>query len=296
MGYPLGKAPTQTGTMPTPTEMPTFRGTTPDDMQRILGAQYVTQGLLSNGGGNVIGTSDMSYKVYPGAAFVWTNQAQRLGVLVPFDGVTVPTDPAPASGSRTDVVYVDTNGDVRVNVGYQPGGGGGVILAKFTVPAGVSSTASLSPSVDRDYAIATGATRGRLHAFHDPANGVKGNQNPMTLGTGRFAIPSDRYMRFDLTHCISAMQDADQTAEAAALRWRVYIDNVLEVAFVTRAQWKNPQVNFMSFTKSLPKGVHTVHYVQDQIEGLKTGFMHHKGGPDAYPGNRFEVWDAGAAR
>lgn len=294
MGYPLGKAPIQTGTTPTPTELPTFQGTTPADMQRILGAQYVSYGILPNGGGTVKGTSTMAYVVEPGACFMWTNGTQRLGMLVPFDGVTVPTSPAPASGSRTDCVYVDGMGNVKVAAGAT-NPPEGVTLARFTVPAGISSTASLAPSVDRDYAIQTGATRGRLHAFHDPANGIVGNVNPMTLGVGRFVLPSDRYVRFDLTHCISAQQSTTTAGgEATLIRWRIYIDDVMTGAtFITRAEWDNPQTNFLSFSTQLKAGVHKVHYVQDRYKGA--AFIHHKGGADGWIGNRFEVWDAGAA-
>lgn len=293
MGYPFGKAPQQTGTTPTPAEMPVYQGTTSADMQRIIGAQYMTSGVLPNGGLTVKGSSKMEYVVSPGACFMWINSADKLGMLVPVDGITVPTDPAPSTGSRVDVVYVDGNGNVRVNIGYQPGHSSGVIIAKFTVPAGITGTNNAQLSVDRDFAIPVGASMGRLHAFHDPASdGVIGNVSPMTLGQGRFFLPSDRIVRFDLTHCMGSTMEANQTA--SIIRWRIYVDNAQLGSFVTRAEWDWPQTQFTSISTVLSEGAHTVHYTQDLQGGAR--FVHRKGTAAGYLGNRFEVWDAGVSR
>ena len=274
MGYPWPKAPLEDGT-----------GTTPTDLQRIVGAQYVSSGILPNGGLTVEGTSGMAYKVNSGACFMWVSSSSRLGMLVPVEGTTVNTIPAPSTGSRIDTVYVDGDGAVRVVQGTTIPGG--VAIARFTVPAGITATTAAQQSLDRHFAIPTGASMGLLHRFHDPASGVAGNTSPMTLGAGRFNLSSDSWVRFDLTHCIGG-----ESGEATVMRWRVYIDDVLETAFTTRAEWTIPQVNHMSFTKQLSEGAHKVHYVQDRLYGAR--FIHHKGGADAWPGNRFEVWHSGA--
>ena len=190
---------------------------------------------------------------------------------------------------------MDRDGLVYVTQGAAPAGG--ITLGLFTVPAGVTSTLSAQQSVDRNFAVPAGASIGMLHRFHDPANGIKGNVSPLTLGTGRFSVPSDSWVRFDMTHCLSAIQDADPENESAAVRWRVYIDDVLELAFTTRVTLATPHTNFMSFTVQMSEGVHKVHYVQDQIEGMSgPGWMHHKGTSAGYPGNRFEVWHVGVAQ
>lgn len=282
MGYPWPKAPQADGT-----------GTQPVDLQRIVGAQYATSGILPTGGVTVTGTGSMTYKITAGAVILKTPAG--LGLLHAVEEQTINTLPAPSTGSRTDRVVMDADGRIYITEGATPAGG--ITLAVFTVMAGVTATVNAQQSVDRSYAIPAGASLGLLHKFHDPANDVTGNPNAMTLGNGRFVLPSDRLVRFDLTHCLSAIQKVGNTAtEAAAVRWRVYIDNALELAFTTRVAWTIPQTNFMSFTKQLAPGAHTVHYVQDQIEGFSTGFKHHKGTAAGYPGNRFEVWDAGAAR
>lgn len=282
MGYPWPKAPQSDGT-----------GTTPTDLQRIVGAQYSTSGILPTGGVTVTGTSGMSYRISAGAVVLKTGAG--LGLLHPVEAQTVTTAPAPATGTRTDRIVMDTAGRITVTQGAAPAGG--ITLGLFRVPAGATATSAASQSIDRNYAIPAGASLGLLHKFHDPANGIRGNVDDMQLGTGRFTLPSDRLVRFDMTHCLSAIQESSSDQPSVAIRWRVYIDNAIEYAFTTRVTRAAPQTNFISFTKALSPGAHTVHYIQDQIEGLSgPGWMHHKGTAEGWPGNRFEVWDAGAAR
>lgn len=185
MGYPWPKAPLADGT-----------GTTPTDMQRIIGAQYMTSGILPNGGLTVSGTSSMAYKVAAGAAFMWTSSAAKLGMLVPVDEVTVNTIPAPATGSRIDTVYVDGNGAVKVVQGTSIPSG--VAIARFTVPAGITATTSAQQSTDRDFAIGTGQSLGRLARWADPGGGAAGMAETVRHSS-RFHLPSDRLLRFDLT-------------------------------------------------------------------------------------------------
>lgn len=189
MGHPWPKAPLEDGT-----------GTTPTDLQRIIGAQYVSSGLLPSGGGAVSGTSGMAYAVEAGAAFMWTSFAARLGMLVPFEATTVQTDPAPATGSRTDTVYVDGDGAVRVAIGTKsiPSG---VAISRWTVPAGITATTAAAQSIDRNFAISAGASLGRLAWYRHPGSG-RGATTESTLYAGRFNLPSDRLMRVDLTTTI----------------------------------------------------------------------------------------------
>lgn len=288
MAYPVGKPSTEISPG-------VWQGTTPEGLQRWLGSMFTASGWIpGRHTGKVSGTTSWSYAYEPGAAMMWASWNGGAGLIVPIEAGVVPTSPAPSSGSRSDVVYVDSKGVVRVAQGATSAPEG-VVLDRFVVPAGATNTNGATSNYDRTFAIPAGASLGRLHRFHDPANEIFGNVAAMTLGTGRFSLPSDRLVRFDLTHCISAEQDANPaTGEATVMRWRVYIDNKLEVAFTTRAEWDNPQTNFMSFTKELAEGAHTVHYVQDRLKGAR--FKHHKGTAAAYAGNRFEVWDAGVSR
>ncbi|MGO2360020.1 MAG: hypothetical protein ACTH6N_02715, partial [Brachybacterium tyrofermentans] len=161
MGYPWPKAPLADGT-----------GTTSTDMQRIIGSQYMSSGVLPNGGLTVEGTSGMAYKVNSGACFMWTSYASRLGMLVPVDATTVNTVAAPSTGSRIDTVYVDGDGAVRVVQGTAIPSG--VAIARFTVPAGITATTAAQQSIDRNFAIATGGTLGRLAQWNNSSVGTVG--------------------------------------------------------------------------------------------------------------------------
>ena len=278
MGYPWPKAPLADGT-----------GTTPTDLQRIVGAQYATSGILPTGGVTVSGTSSMAYKVSAGAVILKTGAG--LGLLHAVEEQTVNTLPAPSTGSRTDRVVMDVDGAVSVTQGAAPAGG--ITLGLFTVLAGITATTSAQQSVDRNFAIPAGSSLGLLHKFHDPASdGQVGNVAPMTLGSGRFFLPSDRLIRLDLTHCMGS--EVEDGVTASIIQWKIYIDGYIQGSFVTRAEFGWPQTQFLSFSKELSEGPHTCHYVQDLQGGSR--FVHRKGTASAYLGNRFEVWDAGVAQ
>src|SRR5699024_3134703 len=165
-------------------------GATENDLRRIIGAQYMNQGILPNGGLTVSGRSDMSYLVESGAAFMWTSKSERLGVLVPVETVTIPTEAAPASGSRTDSIYMLRDGIPRVTSGAPPSTG--VLLGSFIIGAGVTSTSAGQKTIDREYAIATGTSLGEL--VHWNGEGIVSWTE--TMPTQRFAqqfvLPSDR--------------------------------------------------------------------------------------------------------
>lgn len=296
MTHPFGKAPIQVGTIPTPAEMPIYQGTTPADLQRILGAQYMASGLLPNGGGQSSGTSSMAYKVAAGAAFMWASSSAKLGMLVPFEATTVQTDPAPATGTRVDSLYVDGNGDVRVAIGSKTVPAG-VKIGEWGVPAGVTATTSaLLQPYNKFFAIATGASLGQLHRFHDPANGVWGNISPMKLGQGKFSLPSDRLVEIRHTWTASAEPAGSDQRTWGVARWFVHVTGPTNSSHATNWHYQgiHPNTQFLNITLNLQQGDYEIHYIQERMGGAR--FRHHKGGPDGWLGNRFEVWDAGAAR
>lgn len=208
MGYPWGKAPLSDGT-----------GTTPADMQRIIGAQYMNSGILPNGGLTVEGTSGMAYKVNPGAAFMWFGYEDRRGALIPVDGTTVNTAPAPSTGSRIDTVYVDGDGTVRVVQGTAIPGG--VALARFTVPAGITSTDAALMSIDRNFAIPVGASLGRQAHWTDPGGGGA-SMSESVKTVQRFHLPSDRLVEIRITATLRSATSTpgsmyfDMTLESSA--------------------------------------------------------------------------------
>lgn len=200
MGHPLGKAPLSDGT-----------GTTPTDLQRIIGSQYVSSGLLPNGGGQSYGTSGMAYRVDPGAAFMWNSFSAKLGMLVPFEATTVQTDPAPPTGTRTDTIYVDGEGGVRVAIGTTriPSG---VAIANWRVPSGITATTSATETINRNFAIPAGASIGRLAQWRQPGGGHVG-PDKVIRHTQQFALPSDRLIRADLVTTLRSYTATPGTAE-----------------------------------------------------------------------------------
>src|SRR5699024_2104580 len=141
---------------------------------------------------------------------MWTSSSARLGMLVPVDGTTVNTDPAPSTGSRTDTVYVDGGGAVRVVQGTSIPSG--IPIAQFTVPAGITATTSAVQSIDRKFAISTGASMGRLSQWKDPGGDVVGAAEK-TRHVGRFHLPSDRIIRVDITTTIKSSTSSPGTAQ-----------------------------------------------------------------------------------
>lgn len=268
------------------------KATTPVDLQRIVGAQFVANGILS--GLDVVGTSSMTYQVSAGAAFMWKSSSSRLGMLVPVEATTISAPDAPATGSRVDTIYVNGDGQVgRVTGTAIPSG---IAIARFNVPAGVTSTSGAQLRIDRDWAIPYGASLGRLHRFHDPANGVWGNVAPMKLGDGQFELPSDRLVDFRLTWTASAEPAGTDQRTWGVARWFVYVEGPTTARFSTNWHYQgiHPRTEYMTQTIPLQQGTYRTWYVQERMGGAR--FRHHSGGPDGWLGNRFEVWDGGVSR
>ena len=171
-------------------------GATENDLRRIIGAQYMTQGILPNGGLEVSGRSDMSYQVDSGVAFMWTSQSGRLGVLVPVESVTVPTEAAPATGMRIDSIYVLQDGVPRVTSGEVPAAG--VLLGQFIIGAGVTSTSAGQKTIDRSYAVPTGGALGRMAHWTDPGGGAATMQESVKM-VQQFTLPSDSLVEIRAT-------------------------------------------------------------------------------------------------
>lgn len=270
MGYPWPLAPREDGT-----------GTTSTDLQRIVGAQYMNSGILPNGGLTVSGTSEMAYKVEKGAAFMWTSHASRLGMLVPVDATTVQTEPAPATGTRTDTIYVDGRGGVHVTQSSSIPEG--VAIAKFTVPAGITATTSAQLSIDRKFAIATGASLGQLATWEAPS-GLELTGDYKTQFSSQFTVPSDRLVRVDLT----------LTTRSPSGEGRAYMGISLDGDDYQRALYCHTTTNWETYSATwshtLPEGTHkiTVWTGKDAGETARTA-----------AGNtttQMNLWDAGAAR
>ena len=268
MGYPYPKAPLADGT-----------GTTPADLQRIVGAQYASSGILPTGGVTVSGTSSMAYRVTAGAVVLKT--AAGLGMLYPVETQTVNTIPAPATGSRTDRVVMNTDGLVYVTQGAAPAGG--ITLGLFTVPAGITATTAAQQSADRNFAIPAGASLGVLASWTDPG-GVTTTTASQTRATARVYLPSDRTVRIDLSATVRA-----STATAGSMRMTVEIGtDVVRTMWVPYgAQWTTTAA---SWSATLREGAHTLRVKTEVVSG---GLYTMSTGQSA---SEMTLWDAGVSR
>lgn len=172
------------------------RGTTPIEARRALaGLLHRTssgaprQGLLSPV--QVVGTGGWAYSV-PAAWWVTSRGLADGVVLAGSDGVvSVPTDPAPASGSRIDVIYVlhrdvdraDANSEsiIAVAVGVASG-----TPTAPTIPAGAMEIARATVASTNANTLAATITQTA------PYTGLAGAEIVVPFGQGEFAarIPS----------------------------------------------------------------------------------------------------------
>lgn len=272
MNHPFPTAPLADGT-----------GTSPEDMQRIFGSMFETSGILPTIPMVAVkGTASMAYQVFAGTVVLKTGSG--LGTLHSVEKQTVNTIPAPATGSRTDYVVMDTDGDVSVSQSGAPAGG--IVLGEFTVPAGVTDTLSAQEAFDRNFAIMAGASTGRLAHW-----GVPGGSWGGTVGQDvqryaeQFLVQSDRLVRIDVS--VAA------TANAAGEGWSaigVEIDGTFRRALHCVYQDGREQTYSATWTTELAAGVHTL-----------TVFTVHFSGPalvtaGAASASEVNVWDAGVAQ
>lgn len=273
MGYSWPTAPDAQG-----------NGATEDDLRQIIGAQYMNQGVLPNGGLTVDGTSTMNYRVNAGAAFMWTSKSQRKGVLVPVSTITIPTAAAPATGTRTDSIYLSTDGIPRVTSSTPPASS--VLLGKFMVAAGTTSTLSAQQTIDREHAIATGASLGVLAHWAIPGSTWGGDTGKDVQRHSRqFVVPSDRLVRVDIS--LSAI---GATAGEGWSAFGVEIDGTWRRAL--HVVYKNGQEQTYSatWTAEVSAGVHelTVFTVKYKGPDLRTARL--------ASASEVNVWDAGVAQ
>ena len=283
MGYPLGKAPIKIGEAPAPETVDILQGTTPADMQRIIGAQYMNNGIIPNGGLSVEGTSSMAYKVNAGVAFMWTSSAAKTGILIPVEETVVETIPAPATGSRQDVIYVDTLGVVHVaQASTHPTG---IQIARFTVPAGITATSAAQQRIDRSFAVPTGGALGRMAHWTDPGGGAA-TMKESTKTVERFVLPSDRLVEIRVTTTMRSVAGAgsmyfDMTLESPAGQVRRRLDVAHTPDWDTRsASW--------SFGTGAGENILTVKTV-----GTKGGTWQFSSGGSV---TEVSLWDQGVLR
>lgn len=185
----LGKAPDADG-----------NGLTMTEHQRIIWSQWASFGVIS--GGEVSGTSGWSYGTKPGAAVLEVSATSRQAVIVPIPETTVPTEPAPVSGSRVDHIIVDQNGKVTVG---QTVPAGSFRLCSFRVPAGAASTSAATLGQHIVYAVPLAGSLGVLARWDE----TLGHEAAIPTGDtilkkGTFVLPTDRRLAIKVRHSVAA--------------------------------------------------------------------------------------------
>lgn len=286
-------------------------GTTPDDLQAVLAAQYPEPGIIS--GCAVSTRPSMEYVIAPGAVVV--HIAPDRAVLVPVVGQTITTRPAPATGARTDYVYVEqqtqpVNGSIsaRVAVGTQVPNNA-VVISKREIKAGMTGTNAAPETANVTFARPIGGTLGVLFSHKTETDTVHDRSDgDITRAKGYFYLPTDRVVDVRLTSTISSVDNAVakgtlSTAAGSAsadkrgsVNYDIYIDNklMLRRERVFTNVWDT--VDY-SDTVALPKGSHTIHYVVAlRVWGHEKWVTRYEGWGAKYPSDALRVIDMGVAK
>lgn len=276
-------------------------GTTPDDIQTITAAEYANPGIIA--GCEVTGTSSMSYNVKEGAVLIQLSVGRM--IRVPVQAQTIPTNAAPATGSRTDIIYVkqnfpatDGNNAVVVGVGTTLPANS-IEIARYTVNAGITTTTQAVRIGNTRYARPIGSTLGALGGTVDTDGTVHAGEL-LTRGSVSFYLPTDRSVEFSLQSCISADTAAGNNkprVPGGSVMYKIYVDGVLQRSF-ERGYSTVWDVQHFEFGMPLNVGAHTAHYTVERrwVEQGSTGkWRVRHGGAEKFPGDIFSITDRGVA-
>lgn len=276
-------------------------GTTPDDIQTITAAEYANPGILA--GCEVTGTSAMSYSVKAGAVVISISAGRY--VKAPVAPQTIPTEAAPATGSRTDVVYVkqnfpatDGNNAVVVGVG-RTAPANSIEIARYTVNAGITATTQAVRIGNTKYARPIGSTLGSLGGTVDTDGTVHAGEL-LTRGSVSFYVPTDRSVEFSFQSCVStdlAATNNGPRIPGGSVMYKIYVDGVLQRSF-ERGYSTLWDVQHFEFGMLLNVGAHTAHYTVERRwfeQGATGKWRVRHGGAEKFPGDIFSVTDRGVA-
>lgn len=276
-------------------------GTTPDDIQTITAAEYANPGIIA--GCEVTTSTNMSYNIVEGAVLVQISAGRR--VRVPVQSQNIPTAPAPATGSRTDIIYVkqnfpatDGNNAVVVGVGTALPANS-VEIRRRIIPAGITSTAQSMAAGNTRYARPIGSTLGALGGSVD-TDGTVHAEGVFARGSVSFYLPTDRSVEFSLQSCVSTDTSAANNGPrvpGGSVMYKIYVDGVLQRSF-ERGYSTLWDVQHFEFGMPLNVGTHTASYTVERrwVEQGATGkWRVRHGGADKFPGDIFQITDRGVA-
>lgn len=269
-------------------------GTTPEDIQIITAAEYPEAGIIS--GCEVAGTSTMAWKISSGAVVV--NLAEGRAVRVPVQAQTVNTQPAPATGSREEYIYVKQNttavdGNINATVGIGASvPANAVMLSKRNITASTRST-SAAPEVGNPvYARPVGGSYGVLHHNYYTESEAR-TDGVFTRGAGQFYVPTDRNINILLSSTVATI-GAGPNGERGSIVYKVYIDD----KFQFRRERTIDNIANTEDTQrilTVKAGLHRIHYtVQRKMSSNKWQVF--GGGEWGFAGDQIAVIDVGVAK
>lgn len=272
-------------------------GTTPDDIQRITSAEYIWAGIIN--GCTVNQTTGMSYQVDGGAAVIRVGEFAK--VKVPVFAQTIPTLPAPATGSRTDIVYVkqnfpasDGNNQVVIGVGTSLPANS-LELARYQIPAGITSTRQATYLGNPIFTRPVGGQFGTLLQLTDTDTSTHKPGEVITRGVGSFYLWTDSDVEINLSSCIST--PGSGVNDYGSVMYTIYIDDKI---FKSWERAYNNVWEIKQFTQYayLPLGRHTIKYTAQTrwVPSGKPGqWQVRHGYAEKFPGDELTVVHSGVA-
>ena len=279
MGFPIGLPSEQQADG-------TWVGTTPQGIQRVIGSMFQYSGVLP---GNrteqdVKGTTTWAYKIPALTAFMWTSYASRLGVLVPIEAETIPISAPVGGAKRTDTIYCDLDGVVKVAEGASVAPRG-VEIDRVVIPAGATNTQGIVSNWDVRYAVPAGASLGMLASYEFPNNTrPPADGSETVVYTKRFTVPTDRYVRIEMGVTLESISSAGGRGAIG-----IEIDGTYRKALHASYDGRN-ETNAGVWTTKVTEGVHTFTVFVLHFDGVVFKTL------ASASASEVTLWDAGVAQ
>lgn len=279
------------------TETPLGKTSTAD-FRRFLGALWVNTDrnpLLR--GGDVSGRPDLRYAYADGVGAVRVGDGSVVLNWAPNNTALVTTP----SVARTDVIYCDKNGAVRVGSEGTFNEAEVIVLRRMRAPAGMTATSQATPVGTRTFALPYGASVGWLGAWiHIYAGDVSKNTEFSTLVTIPFWVPTNRIVDIQMHQSIHGrvdygLPDSDARKEATgAMAYRVSLDGTkLRQLEMPYSRWR-AVTNHSIHMVSVAEGEHLLR-VERRWTGIGADPIYFGGGADLEEGNFVGVQDMGVS-
>lgn len=277
-------------------------GTTAQDIQRIIASQYQNAGILT--GAKVLLRAD--WKVAWTAGAVVMDLGSDLAALVPVYESSLALAPPPATGTRTDTIYVEqlntpSSNLARVAITSGAAPANSVVLDKLTVPAGATKTTQCTSVWDRRYARASQSTQGRISSAVDSRNTIR-TTGPYKACSQRFYVDTDRNVTLKLSVTARRCKPNGDAIypyheSIGSVFYKVFIDNELVRTFEVMITGLSSTTQLETMHQ-VAMGAHTVHI--ESMAGSKgtqtdLGWQIMWGGTAKYPGDALTVVDSGVA-